>query len=210
MSHTAEQLNPGQSDRRWRARSICIVSWLLLLGLLPATASAEEETHVFNATLSLTGDCTKNTFDPVADPGCPAVHAPKEFAKNAGVAVDRYGNRYVASAGEDIEGKGGRIDIFDSSGEFITGISPITLREYNVSIAVDSQGNLYVSNGTNLDTTQSVIRYAPIGTYDPAAGEIEYGASVAVPGPAGGGFGGPLLPIAVNPVNDHLIVCSSN
>jgi len=210
MSHTAKQLDPRQGVLCWCARAICAFSCLVLLGLTPATAAAEgEETHVFNAMLSLTGNCTKSSFDPLPDPGCPANHAPKEFVKNAGVAVDRLGNRYVASAGEAPTGTGGRIDVFDSSGEYITGI-PVTLPEYNVSIAVDSQGTLYVSRGSFSDSVQRIIRYAPTGTYNPAAGEIEYGPPMAVSPGSSGEWSGLLMPMAVNPVNDHLFVSTGD
>lgn len=209
MSYIARRLDSTAGVLRRRALWLCAFSCLLLLGLFPRIAAAQEETHLFNAALSLTGDCSTSTIDPVPDPGCPGgAHPAKPFTKDGGVAVDRYGDRYVASAGPLLNGSQGRIDIFSPAGVFITEIA-VALPEDDVSLAVDSQGYLYVGRQFE-DETQRLLRYAPT-KYNPGAGEIEYGAApAAIPNPTEPGgewsFGNPFLPVAVNPANDHLLV----
>ncbi len=190
---------------------------LLLFCVLPVAAdAAEEETHTFNATLSLTGNCSKSpTIDPVPDPSCPE-EPTKEFVKHGAVAVDRYGNRYVGSTGASITSTKGRIDIFDSSGEFITQVKNISASEWEMSLAVDAEGVLYVARdlatapGSPGDNTQRLLRYEPT-KYVPAAGEIEYGdPPVAIADPNNpSGWGAFYLSVAVNPVNDRLFVASN-
>lgn len=181
---------------------------LAALVLLPAiAAAAEEETHLFDATLSLTGDCTTSeTIDPVPDPGCPDAHAPKPFTKSGAVAVDDYGNRYVASAGAAPDGSEGRIDVFDSSGTYITEVK-VSTPKLTISIAVDSEGYLYAGI-PNSNTNEGILRYKPT-EYNPAAGEIEYDPTPAmVQEPRfGNGWGGSIyLSLAINPADDHLFV----
>jgi hypothetical protein len=190
-----------------------MLGMLALLALSPATAAAEEETHLFSATLSLTGDCSTATIDPVPDPGCPGgAHPPKPFTKHGAVAIDLYGNRYVASAGANADGSEGRIDVFDSSGEFITEV-PATIPqpgpgEIRVNVAVDSQGYLYLSrNQRNVESPhEALLRYKPT-KYNPAAGEIAYGTvPVVIPNPfhSEGTWSGSAPSLAVDPADDHL------
>jgi hypothetical protein len=178
----------------------------------PAVRAAEEEpTHLFNATLSLTGDCSVSGTDPVPDPGlCPMPpgvagvdHPTKPFLLPRGTAIDAYGNRYIASHGKElIGGVEGRIDVFDPAGHFITEIADPNGPH---SVAVDSEGNLYVSERG--DAIQ-ISRFSPTGIYKPGSGEIEYGAApVIVDGDPGlSNYAG----IAINPINDHLFYDSGN
>jgi hypothetical protein len=207
------------------ARLLAAIACLAALALLPATArAAEEETHVFDATLSLTGSCSESaTIDPVPDPGvCPMPpgvpgvdHPEKPFTQHGAVAVDLYGNRFVASAGAKDDGKEGRVDIFSSEGEFITHVDvevPNESSPAKVSLAVDSDGYLYVAKEAKATGTPgSLIRFKPT-EYNAAAGEIEYESPVLIPNPGTtGGHWAPLsLPLAINPLNDHLFVGEEN
>jgi hypothetical protein len=84
----------------------------------PGTALGADE-YVFDPALSLQGACfTPKAEDPVPDPGCPegGSHSPLgTFTHPEGVAVDRFGNIYVANdiwfAGSKI-----RIDVFEPEG----------------------------------------------------------------------------------------------
>ena len=218
MAHSSGRLDRNAGPIRCRIPWFCALSGLLLLGLLPgAAAAAEEETHQFDATLSLTGGCSVSaTIDPVPDPGCPeGEHPPKPFTKAGGVAVDPSGDRYVASPGSTENGKQGRVDVFGPDGAFITEIE-VVLPYFQVSLAVDSQGYLYVGRQTfENGGAENLLRYAPT-KYDPAAGEITYtGASVVVPDPRAspfepGAWGFGTLPLAINPSNDHLLAAGVN
>jgi hypothetical protein len=190
-------------------RFVAVVSAALcaLAALCASAQAAEEETHTFNAGLSLTGDCTTATVDPVPDPSCPE-EPTKAFVKPAGVAVDRHGNRYVASIGPSLTSEIARVDVFNSAGEFITKIENIRAHEFEMSLAVDSQGYLYVSREIPDQRAERVLRFKPT-KYDPAAGEIEYGEPpTAIPDPAGfeGEWNAYYLPLQVDPTNDHLFV----
>src|SRR5215211_118090 len=184
-----------------KARGLLALS--VLISVLAGSSSAqaaEETTHLFDATLSLTGDCSTSALDPVPDPGpCPGIpgvdHPTKALQYPKGVAVDPHGNRYVASFGpETAEPNQGRIDIFDPEGTFITEIPDANGPS---ALAVDSEGNLYVFERT---PSQRIVRFVPI-QYEPVTGDISYN-----PDPEivllGGGFGNERL--AINPSNDHL------
>ena len=186
-------------------RTIATISTALCIAALAATPAAnaaeETQTHLFDATLTLTGDCSTNLSDPVPDPGlCPmppgvkGVDHPNEpFRVPAAIAVDAYGNRYVGSRGSNFEG---RVDVFAPSGEFITEIAVPRLQH----IAVDSSGNLYASSSTN---PYQVRYYTPI-TYDPQAGNILYKEDPVVLQEIGEGDGGGSP--TINPLNDHLFI----
>jgi hypothetical protein len=171
---------------KWaRLIGIGIVSLALLFGSWPTGAFAAE-THAFDPDLSLTGDCSSSPFtvaDTVPDPGlCPippgivwpnpgAEHPKAAFDSPAAVATDSYGDIYVASPGpEGGLGKGGRIDVFDFEGNFITEVAD---DNGPGSLAIDSKGNLYVGNRFNGPNGREVILYKPT-TYEPEAGKIEY------------------------------------
>jgi len=198
---------------------------LTLLTLAPAAAlAAEEETHVFNATLSLTGNCSTSTADPVADPGlCPMPpgvagvdHPSAAFASPKGIAVDPYGDRYVSSFGPEFaKPNQGRIDVFAPDGTFVTEIADHSGPQ---AIAVDGKGNLYVieysdeAEGVNPETR--LVRFKPT-VYKPEAGDIEYGAPpIVVDQPKLGGFPpvGPGVAIyhntslAIDPLTEGLLV----
>jgi hypothetical protein len=181
----------------------------LLCGALPSGAQAAE-VHAFDPVLSLTGSCKESTLDPIPDPGIcpmppgvPGVDHPKTpISSPKAVATDFYGNIYVASYGAKTvfnpEGfplaPEGRIVIFDSSGHYI---SEIADESGTGALAIDSEGNLYVSN--TYDTLEEgVVRYQPT-LYNPAAGEIEYGDPPVVLLKGGAGQG-----LAINRANDHL------
>jgi hypothetical protein len=162
------------------------VSVALLCAVGPGGALAAE-THAFDPVLSLTGDCSSSPssdVDTVPDPGiCPippgivwpnpgAEHPSSAFSNPAGVATDSYGNIYVASAGPEAGlGKEGRIDVFDAKGNFITEIADA---EGPSSLAIDSEGNLYVGNRFH---EREVVRYEPTLPYEPEAGIIKYGSN---------------------------------
>jgi len=209
----------GKARNADLGRLLAVLACMGVLLSLPATASAEEETHLFNAALSLTGGCSPPaTIDPVQDPGCPGgAHPAKPFTRHGAVAVDLFGNRYVVSGGALSDGSEGRVDVFDSSGAFVTEIAvqlPASNNPPRASVAVDSQGYLYVSRDVLFGESQNqrILRFAPT-KYNPAAAEIEYGAApVAVPNPSvnEGGWGESYLPLAINPANDHLFVGGGN
>lgn len=190
--------------QRVRVKSSHLVLGVLLvsIGLLigAGNAFADEETHVFDPTLSLTGDCSVSVLDPVPDPGCPnPPSAPSQGLSGPhGVAIDAYGNEYVSDASGPASSTNGRIDVFDSSGNFITEVpSP----EFPTSLAVDSQGVLYVTQ-----LQKNAVRYAPT-KYEPKSGEIVYGpGKVFIPnGLSESGAG-----VAINPENDHVFVAFFN
>lgn len=167
------------------------------LGALPALGA---ELHAFNPRLSLTGGCETSLLDEIPDPSCPYQAPPngptEHFIKPTGIAVDAYGDLYVASEGEP-EGTDGHIDVFNAEGHFITEVAePQGPR----SIAVDSKGYLYVYSfrpGSNAE----LRRFEPL-VYEPANGEIEY-----EPAPAVVVENGPSqAALAVNSANDHLFV----
>jgi hypothetical protein len=202
-------------NSRIRARfwvTAALTSALLLVGMvLNGTAAAS---YFFNPTLSLTGDCSTSSFDPVADPGCspPEGERPQSgFTRPGGVAVDAYGNRYVASHGT-LEGEGGRIDVFSSTGHFIT---EITDTSGPTTMAVNADGVLYVNEYSYFQSPDPEVprisRFVPT-TYDPQSGIVIYGKpretvynSGDLPGKLTGSCGG----LAINGSNDHLFYNAS-
>jgi len=121
------------------------------------------------------------------------------FAEPTSVVTDSYGNIYVASFGQANDGSEGRIDIFDSSGLFLTELAdPDGPR----SLALDSVGTLYVANGIDANEHgRRVVRYVPTGIYDPANGEIAYGNPPVVIREESFAPG---IAVAVNAANEHL------
>jgi len=211
--------------RKWaRLIGVGIVPLALLFGSWPTGAIAAE-THAFDPELSLTGDCSSSSFttvDTVLDPGlCPippgivwpnpgAEHPSAAFNSPAAVATDTYGDIYVASPGpEGGLGKGGRIDVFDPKGNFITEVAD---DNGPGSLAIDSKGNLYVGNRFNGPNGREVILYKPT-TYEPEVGKIEYEkAPVAVDNETGVGVvAGVDIGRSSDPqVADHLFVNHGN
>jgi hypothetical protein len=145
---------------------------LTCMGLFAAPAEAVEFPYILDPELSLTGDCSTSSFDPVPDPDCPypdpaPTNRPSaRFNRPFSIAVDAFGNEYVASYGV---GTNGRIDIFDDEGHFIIEFADPHGPE---SIAVDSKGNLYAFEVTE-GSESEVVRYTP-ETYEPEAGNIKY------------------------------------
>ncbi|HEX5526691.1 MAG TPA: hypothetical protein VFX44_05775 [Solirubrobacterales bacterium] len=157
--------------------------------------AAEEPPYEFSAQLSLTGSCGTSKADPVPDPGCPEKKPPKPFAKPQGIAIDSFGDEYVASYGSE-EGKQGRVDFFSSEGVFIGEVKD----EFGPkALAVDSEGVLYVFDQSPGHDGE-FARFKP-KAYEPVEGKIEYGPReliAAEPGPSEAG-------IAVDG-NDHVFV----
>ena len=147
------------------------VACLAACSIATASAVAAEgtETHVFNATLSLTGNCEVSKNDPVADPGCPEEPPHGALAEPLGVATDAYGDIYYF--GRPAQGASAVIYIFDSSGRFLTEIPSYPAVE-NLSdgsdLGVDADGNLYL-------TSEAELFVLKPSSYDPEAGEIAYG-----------------------------------
>jgi DNA-binding beta-propeller fold protein YncE len=180
-----------------------------------APAAQAADTYTFDALLSLTGDCSVSTADPVPDPPTPdcaaGPHPPSgPFTTPRGTAIDSYGNRYVASFGKtSAPGTEGRIDVFDPSGEFLT---ELALPKGPRAIAVDSDGVLYVAEYViAVSGHNRISRYEP-QVYKPEAGEITYPSSGEIvaeesdplktlPGNQG---------MTVDPGNDHLFVDYDN
>jgi hypothetical protein len=203
---------PPQLARQWAFLAVLLAFvWANAL-LCTSARAAEEETHIFNAALSLTGDCSTGTAtgDPVPDPGCPeGEHPPKPFMRSSSDAVDPSGDRYVLNAGASSDGSEGRVDVFDATGKFLTEL-PVVLPGYEGSVAVDSEGYLYVMVGARSEKPEErLLRFKPT-KYDPAAGEIKYDSTSPVvipnPGNASGWGTSPEATILVDPHNDHLFV----
>jgi hypothetical protein len=139
----------------------------------PESSSAAAE-HVFDPVLSLRGDCSVSSLDQVRDPGvCPGTpgidHPERAFTEPCGTAVDRLGNIYVASAGQNESesegaptGTGGRIDVFSPSGVFLTEFKD---KNKPCDLAVDSAGNVFVMEFEG----RATVRFAP-AVFPPAKG----------------------------------------
>src|SRR5689334_19953146 len=97
----------GQASRLTALIAICFSA-------TTAIAAAAEFPPELDPLLSLTGDCTTSPADPVEDPSCPYAVPPAgpsgRFAEPRSIAIDAYGNEYVAVYAGD--GKKARIDIF--------------------------------------------------------------------------------------------------
>jgi len=176
------------------------LSSLLLLSVSVGAASAlAVEPPEFDPVLSLTGSCATSKVDPIPDPGCPEKKPPKPFNNARAIAIDPFGNEYVASYGKE-EGKDGRIDVFSPTGIFITEIKD----EFGPkNVAVDSKGNVYAWEQIPGGETE-IARYTPT-VYKPAEEKIEYAPRAVIktgaPLPVTGGF-------AIDATNDHLFLAA--
>jgi hypothetical protein len=127
-------------------------------------------------------------------PGVPGVdHPSKSFAIPTAVTTDLHGDIYVANYGsESKHGEEGRIDVFGPDGSFVY---ELTDKAGPKALAVDSAGNLYVSESS---ISVSQVRRFPPSAYNPAAGEIAYAKPPVVVVKEKSG------PVAVDPANDHV------
>jgi hypothetical protein len=145
--------------------------------------------HSFEPVRSLRGDTSTSVDDPVPDPG--SLH-PGAFASPCGTATDRHGYIYVATSAPIVGGfAAGRVDIFDSAGNYLTHIAD---SQGPCGVAVDSAGNVYVFQ----EATHTVEVFAP-AAFPPQVGTSYTQAATSI---ASGATGG----VAVNPLNDHLLV----
>lgn len=193
-------------DRQWFAKGqklgIVFCAFLLWAGFTALRAVAAE-THTFSALHSLTGSCATSTADEVPDPGCPeGEHPPAgQFSSPSGVAVDEWGDVYVASYGTG-KGEGGHVDVFNPEGLFLTEIPATGARE----VAVDSEGHLYVYLRP-VGATVRLLRFDPTA-YEPASGAIAYGSPpTTVLDESDGLF--VTNGIAISPIDDRLFVAFS-
>ncbi len=137
------------------------------------------------------------------DPGCPYPPAenggPRHLENPCGIATDGHGNIYVASAAVGASHEAtGRIDIFDSNGEFL-----VELKEENqpCSLAVDSEGVIYVTE----HWTKDVVALKP-DAYPPAPA-AGYSSPITVfDASMASGCGASARTVAVDPSNDHLFI----
>jgi hypothetical protein len=179
-------------------RGLLVTLAALCLGCVFAGAAPAATPYELDPRLSLTGNCNESGLDPIQDPDCPYPAPPNgpsgRFNEPRSIAVDSFGNEYVASYAGD--GTKGRIDVFDDEGSFITELPDPNGPQ---SVAVDSVGNLYVFEQVP-GTDGEVVRYAPT-VYKPEEGEIAYGNPRVMlqtdPSSATGG-------IAIDTSNDHL------
>jgi hypothetical protein len=171
----------------------------VLASLVLAAAVQAEVTKFYNATLSLSGDCSPVTgLDPVPDPGCPDGPQPPEggFIEPTSVATDSHGDIYVVNRNESEGKRKDHVDIFDPTGHYIGRVAQDGAKQ----VAVDSTGHLYVY--FNISAPESGINRFDPTVYDPEAGEIEYGSPPVPVSDVSFDFGS----IEVDPRNDHLFV----
>ena len=156
---------------RTAATAIIVIVGVLLTAAASAHAAGS---YVFEPTLSLTGNCSTSSKDPVPDPGLcpippgvPGVDHPSAKFESPSVTTDAYGDIYVASQ----TATESRLDIFTPEGFFISPELPDSAGLQ--AMAVDSKGNLYVFERFPGGERQ-VRRFTP-SVYKPEEEEIEYG-----------------------------------
>ncbi len=189
----------GNLTYRLRYAVVLGILWALIAAA-PA-AAAESPPYELDPELSLTGDCSTGAFDPIPDPSCPYPAPPggpiARFTEPRAVAIDPYGNEYVASYAESNDSVT-RIDVFDDEGKFITELATVPAK----SIAVDSKGNIYV-----FEDSGKVFRYEPSGESDPELSDLTYEDPPVTVATGSTSFVGAL---AVDGSNDHLVVAQDN
>jgi hypothetical protein len=84
---------------------------------------------------------------------------PSEGLDPAGLAVSGAGELYVVDTAHDM------IDRFGPKGEFLGGISEPTHLPHPMNVAVDSAGDLFVSNGALFSSEGSVVELSASGKY---------------------------------------------
>jgi hypothetical protein len=182
-------------------RLVAVAVSVAIAAAAAAGSARAEISYQFNPLLSLTGACGVSELDPVPDPGlCPMPpgvpgvdHPLKAFSIPTAVTTDLHGDIYVASYGSEAKGGAeGRIDVFAPDGTFIYELPDESGPR---ALAVDSAGNLYVSEFRS--GILSRTRRFPPSAYNPAAREIAYAKPpvVVVEGKSG--------PIAIDPTDDH-------
>lgn len=188
---------------------ICTTAVMMAAVFWSAQVAHAAESRVFNPTLSLTGSCITEPLDPVPDPWCPGPPKPSLQFEYPNIAIDSYGDMYVTSSTRGFGSnsrQNGRIYVFGPEGEFIT---EFPVAGPNV-MAIDSDGNLYVREyvASAINGVNQISRFSP-STYQPAAGEIEYGnpGTVIVEETTDEfGFLGPGTGVAVDPTTGRLFV----
>jgi hypothetical protein len=179
--------------RRWPRRvsagALASLAVLIVLSATASGASAEVETHSFDAVHSLRGDCGTDKTDPVADPGCPYLappSGPERFNSPKRVVADAEGNIYVVSGSFEAE----HLDVFDAEGEWLFSESKAELVEtlgdaypalndpeasFVEDLEVDSSGNLYVAlyiDPKSVPDLEMVVRFTPSAS--PSSGATVY------------------------------------
>ncbi len=190
----SQGLGAAPARRRWKPAFALALVALGLAGLAPSAWAVDS--HVLDPSLSLAGGTGTISTDSVPDPG--PDHPQNVFNDPCGVAVDAYGDIYVANGAgstvHEVEGESrfdGRIDVFAPNGEFLT---EIVNEHWPCSLAVDSAGRVFVEQFWLKD----VVRYDPIA-YEPESGNVSYGATATTLEDTSGSVG-----LTVNPANDHL------
>jgi hypothetical protein len=189
------------TENNHRAPRALLLAMAILALAAPAASAAEGE-RVLDPELSLTGACKgPEALDPIEDPGCPYAPFPAgpsgAFSNPRAVATDDYGNIYVSSFGGAVDGSQGRIDIFDSQGEFISELKV----NGPTSLAIGSQGYLYVFAEVE-PGTRRILRFKPDAPYEPQTGGVQYtGAPASLTNVVEESF---YSGLAINRGDDHL------
>lgn len=147
------------------------------LALAFASPARADVSKLFNATHSLTGDCSTSGVDPVPDPGCPVgAHPPEgKLVEPNGIGTDAYGNVYALNRNESEGASAFHVDVFGPDGRYLTSVA----RAGAEDMTVDSHGHIYITYRILLGGGHGItrlVRYDPT-IYDPEAGEIEYGST---------------------------------
>jgi len=155
-------------------RAVGLLAIAILLSLASTSTAFGDASYVFEPTRSLTGSCTTSPLDEVPDPGpcpgTPGIDHPSASFKNPNVTTDAYGDIYVVNGSTEAK----KIDVFGPEGTFITEFED---KSNPLSIAVDSKGNVYVTEEPLGE--RRVKRFSPT-VYKPEAEEIKYEASPVV------------------------------